>query len=319
MMGNDDLPAVCVGATADSSICAPARGTQLVDMINEEGEEVQGRRRFKKPRKPAAKKASWDNVDPNAPTAESPVEGGRLQPIAAKVLMKILYGARMARFDLLRAVCHLACHITRWSSDCDRRLHRLICYIHSSYKHRMVGWIGDKPSELKPHLYADADFAGCTATQRSTSGAHLCVRGPNSCFPIAALSNRQGCVSVSTPEAEIVAMMTALKKMGLPSLILWETLLNPHVVTQVHEDNAAMIRVCETGKNPTMRYLSRTHGISVAFLHERFKSKAFRLQYQETARMAADIYTKAFNDPLKWEAACWLINVCSPEQLVADG
>ena len=36
----------------------------------------------------------------------SPDEG-RLQPIAAKVLMNILYAARLCRFDLLRAVCHL--------------------------------------------------------------------------------------------------------------------------------------------------------------------------------------------------------------------
>ena len=33
-----------------------------------------------------------------------------LQPYAAKVLMKILYVARYARFDLLRAVCSLAQH-----------------------------------------------------------------------------------------------------------------------------------------------------------------------------------------------------------------
>ena len=35
-------------------------------------------------------------------------ETGRLQPIAAKVLMKLLYAARLARFDMLRAICHLA-------------------------------------------------------------------------------------------------------------------------------------------------------------------------------------------------------------------
>ena len=29
-----------------------------------------------------------------------------------------------------------------------------------------------------PHLYADADFAGCVETQRSTSGAHLVLKGP---------------------------------------------------------------------------------------------------------------------------------------------
>ena len=52
---------------------------------------------------------------------------GALQPTAAKVLMKILYAARMARFDLLRAVCHLACFITKWTPECDKRPHRLVC------------------------------------------------------------------------------------------------------------------------------------------------------------------------------------------------
>ena len=35
-----------------------------------------------------------------------------------------------------------------------------------------------------------------------------------------------------------------------------------------HEDNQAMIRVVATGKNPTMRYLVRTHRVSVAWLHD---------------------------------------------------
>ena len=36
-------------------------------------------------------------------------EKWRLAPVAAKILMKIIYGARNARLDLLRAVSHLAC------------------------------------------------------------------------------------------------------------------------------------------------------------------------------------------------------------------
>jgi hypothetical protein len=120
---------------------------------------------------------------------------GRLHAVAAKILMKILYAARMARFDLLRAVCHLACYITKWSTGCDRRLHRLVCYIHSTKHFRMIGWVGDDLSNLQPHMFADADFAGCTSSQRSTSGLHITVRGPNSCFPIVGCSKRQGCVS----------------------------------------------------------------------------------------------------------------------------
>ena len=52
------------------------------------------------------------------------------QPIAARILTKILYAARMARFDLLRPTCYLAKKITKLTSWCDRALHRLSCYIH---------------------------------------------------------------------------------------------------------------------------------------------------------------------------------------------
>eukprot|EP00972_Heterocapsa_arctica_P072906 10765334-Heterocapsa_arctica.AAC.1 len=67
----------------------------------------------------------------------------------------------------------------------------------------MIGWVGDGLPAVQPHLYADAEFAGCVATQRSTSGYHFAIRDPNTCFPIAGVSKRQGCVSHSTPEAEM--------------------------------------------------------------------------------------------------------------------
>ena len=62
----------------------------------------------------------------NGGTPPPSPDEGRLQPIAAKVLMKILCAARLCRFDLLRAVCHLAIFVTKWTSECDRELHRLV-------------------------------------------------------------------------------------------------------------------------------------------------------------------------------------------------
>ena len=53
----------------------------------------------------------------------------QLAPHAASVLMKILHGARVARFDLLRQVNRLARNITRWTTDDDKKLHHLMCYI----------------------------------------------------------------------------------------------------------------------------------------------------------------------------------------------
>ena len=46
--------------------------------------------------------------------------------------MKILYAARMARFDLLTAVNRLATKVTKWTAECDRQLHRIVCYVNSS-------------------------------------------------------------------------------------------------------------------------------------------------------------------------------------------
>ena len=78
-----------------------------------------------------------------------------------------------------------------------------------------------------------------------------------------------------------------------------------------------MIRICETGSNPTMRYLLRTHRVSVAWLHETFSRGYIRMFYEESSKMCGDIYTKAFTDLARWLHACNLINVIDPAQLIA--
>jgi len=83
---------------------------------------------------------------------------GELQPIASKVLMKVLYAARMCRYDLLRACCFLATKVTKWDEACDRALHRLMCYINSTIDLKLQAWIGDPVEswtqtslETRPH------------------------------------------------------------------------------------------------------------------------------------------------------------------------
>ena len=89
---------------------------------------------------------------------------GTLKPHAASILMKILYMARMARYDLLKATCKLATHITRWDALCDKRLKRLVEYLDSTRSYRLMGWIGDRVNEIIPCLWTDADLAGCPKT-----------------------------------------------------------------------------------------------------------------------------------------------------------
>ena len=107
---------------------------------------------------------------------------GELTSIAAKVIMKILYGARMARYDLLHSCQILACKITKWTKRCDQRLHRIISYIHQNNEICMFGWVGDKSDDWKLWLYTDADFAADKSTSRSVSGVFCAMSGPTTYF-----------------------------------------------------------------------------------------------------------------------------------------
>ena len=103
----------------------------------------------------------------------------------------------------------------------------------------------------------------------------------------------------------------------IPALDLWDCLLPSRHQPVFHEDNQAMIRVIESGRNPTMRHLGRVHRISVAWLHEQLGTSESRgpvkIHWTETECMAADIYAKAFTDKDKWDHALRLIGIVDPK------
>ena len=185
-------------------------------------------------------------------------EGGELSTCAAMILMTLSYIARAARSDLLQPITVLAKMVTKWDQHCDRGLHRLMCYVYSTYDYELMSWIGDDPSELTCHTYADADFAGCPYTLRSTSGEHHNLQGPNSRFPWASATHTQTAVAQSTPEAEIASINGAMKQRGESALDIWQKVLRQYhptgwkTVNRLHEDNTTCISCLRSGANKTM-------------------------------------------------------------------
>ena len=61
---------------------------------------------------------------------------GELSKVCSQIVLKCLYSARIGRSDILWSVNKLARSITKWTKACDKRLSRLISYIHntSGYK-----------------------------------------------------------------------------------------------------------------------------------------------------------------------------------------
>ncbi|CAE8584827.1 unnamed protein product [Polarella glacialis] len=153
------------------------------------------------------KKASTPFLDEDKLPEEDDNEPGKLADAACSVLMKVLYGARLARFDLLKAVAGLA----------------------------------SKAEDLFVRLFADADFAGCRDTARSTSGVFLGIYGKNTFVPVAAQAKKQSCVSHSTPEAELVAANLALRTQGLPALEVFDKVCGRKVKLFFEKDNNTAI------------------------------------------------------------------------------
>lgn len=163
-------------------------------------------------------------------------------------------------------------------------------------------------------MYADADFAGCPRTLRSTSGVQIQVEGPNTRFPLLARSIRQQAFAYSTPDAELAAINIDFRAMLAPALDMWETLLACSVVCFVHADNSACISVIiYSGKNPTVMYLNRTQGIDIQMLHEFVgwdnPDCPCALVKTVSDDMVADIHINGFPDADSWVHAHTLANV----------
>lgn len=72
---------------------------------------------------------------------------GALTSTAAKVLMNILYVARVVRFGLLQPVTALAREVSRWNKAFDKKLFRLVSYINSTLTASLVSHLGDPTNE----------------------------------------------------------------------------------------------------------------------------------------------------------------------------
>ena len=146
---------------------------------------------------------------------------GALSAYAARIVLKALYVARMNRLEFLWAVNSLARCVTKWTVACDKRLHRLVSYMHHHKDHVQLAWIGDTPDKIKVAMFVDASFAADLVDSKSTTGAYIVLIGPNTFVPLNWICKKHGATSHSSTESEVIALEAALRMEGLPMLSLW--------------------------------------------------------------------------------------------------
>ena len=94
-----------------------------------------------------------------------------------------------------------------------------------------------------------------------------------------------------------------LRTVGVFGFELWQRLLPNGPKMKFLEDNVAMLQRIRSGRNPTMRHLSRTHWASIGWVHERYINQDFEFVHEAGAKTPPDIFTKMFSNKAKWSAA----------------
>ena len=141
-----------------------------------------------------------------------------LSKVCSQIVLKCLNLARVGRPCILWSVNKLARSITKWAKACDKRLSRLISYIHHTCNYKQYCHLGNTAKQCRLGLFQDSDFAGDLEDSKSTSGGTLCIFGSHTFVPISWMCKKQISVSHSSTESEIISLDAGLRMDGIPAL-----------------------------------------------------------------------------------------------------
>ena len=150
---------------------------------------------------------------------------GELSKVCSQIVLKYLYLARIGRPDILWSVNKLARSITKWTKACDKRLSRLISYIHHTCDYKQHCYVGNTAKQCRLGLFQDSDFAGDFDDSKSTSGGILCMFGSRTFVPISWMCKKQTSVSHSSTESEIISLDAGLRLDGIQALDVWDLIV----------------------------------------------------------------------------------------------
>ncbi|KAG6608742.1 Integrase catalytic core protein [Phytophthora cinnamomi] len=156
--------------------------------------------------------------------------------------------------------------------------------------------------------YSDADWAGDLSDRKSTSGYLFQVAGG----PISWGSKKQSSVSLSTSEAEYIALSLAIQEGKWVHKLLCEILVAARGVTpelKMFEDNQSCIKMT---KNPVNHGRAKHIDIKYHHIRDEVKRGEVIVEYCETATMLADIMTKGLAGPRHKDLTAALgVHACS--------
>jgi hypothetical protein len=208
---------------------------------------------------------------------------------------KFLYAAENTRPDIKLACGKLSRHLHNPAMVHWKMVIHLAGYLRSTLNHGIVytRLREDKKGLMFNALigFADADWAGDKIDRKSRTGWAVFLAGG----PIAWHSKMQPTVAMSSTEAEIVSAVSCVMTVLSLRKILAYCGFEQTEPTIVKEDNLGCIA---TANDPILQGKIKHMQIKQSFLRDYQDMDEIKLQYIETSRQVADIFTKPLQRPI---------------------
>ncbi|KAG2761114.1 Retrovirus-related Pol polyprotein from transposon TNT 1-94 [Phytophthora cactorum] len=206
---------------------------------------------------------------------------------AVGVLMHLMTATRP---DIAYAVGYVSRFMENPQEEHWVAVKRIFRYLQGTKTHGICFKPGNK---IDFRGYSDADWAGDLADRKSTSGYTFMLMSA----PVSWGSKKQSSVSLSTSEAEYIALSLAIQKGKWIHRLLCEILAAANETgpeLMIREDNQSCIKMT---KNPVNHGRAKHIDIKYHHIRDEVKRGEVKLQYCETSVMLADIMTKALAGP----------------------
>ncbi|CAN1141195.1 Retrovirus-related Pol polyprotein from transposon TNT 1-94 [Linum perenne] len=172
-------------------------------------------------------------------------------------------------------------------------VYRILRYLQGT---RTVGIFLPSNGSMTVTAYADADYAGCRDTRRSTSG--WCVKFGEAC--IAWRCKKQDRVAKSSTEAEYRSMSEVCSEVVWLSRLLTELGCPVSGPVKLYADNTSAIQIAS---NPVLHDRTKHIETHVHYIRDLIQEEKIKVLYISTEDQIADLLTKAVSTSRHWYLA----------------
>ena len=132
----------------------------------------------------------------------------------------MVFLARIGRPDIPWSVNKFARSITKWTKACDKRLSRLISFIHHTCEYKQYCHVGNTAKQCRSELFQNSDFSGDLDDSNPLLEEHCAFSEVIRLFQYVGCARNKLLFPHSSTESEIISLDIGLRLDGLPALEL---------------------------------------------------------------------------------------------------